>query len=122
MLKLNASVESTVQKIRWTNTANSAKRDPSSRIKEFIYEKTSENMGDLAKSKRIRGGHRGYLKKILGQASGMLENFSEEVRHEAFQIKEGILDSIRILQKLDEEIVELIGSDKASNEEDITKE
>ena len=79
-------------------------------------------MGDLAKSKKIRGGHRGYLKKILGQASGMLENFSEEVRHEASQIKEGILDSIRMLQKLDEEIVELIASDEASTEEDITKE
>ena len=79
-------------------------------------------MGDLPKSKKIRGGHRGYLKQILGQASGMLENFTEEVRSEASQLREGILDGIKTLQNLDEKIVELIASNEASSEQDITKE
>ena len=79
-------------------------------------------MGNLAKSKKIRGGYCGYLKKILGQASGMLENFTEKVRSKASPlIREGILDCIKTLQNLDEEIVELIASNEASNEQDITK-
>ena len=96
----------------------SATRGPSSRIDE----ERNDIMGDLAKSKKIRGGHRGYLKQILGQASGMLENFTEEVRSEASQLREGILDCIKTLQNLDEKIVELIASNEASSEQDITKE
>jgi len=79
-------------------------------------------MADLAKSKKIRGGHRGYLKKILGQATGLLEDFNDGVRNEASQIREAILDCLKNLQKLDDEIVQLIASDEASTEEDITKE
>ena len=52
----------------------------------------------------------------------MLENFTEEVRSEASQLREGIVDCIKTLQNLDEKIVELIASDEASSEQDITKE
>jgi hypothetical protein len=79
-------------------------------------------MADLAKPRKIRGGHRGYLTKILAQATGMLENFNEELRIEASQLREGIVDAVTNIQKLDDEIVELIASDKDSTEEDIMKE
>ena len=62
------------------------------------------------------------MKKILGQASGLLQDFNDEVRNEASKIREGILDSLENLQKLDDEIVQQIASDEASTEEDITKE
>jgi hypothetical protein len=68
-------------------------------------------MADLAKPRKIRGGHRSYLTKILSaQASGVLENFNEELR------------IVTNIQKLDDEIVQLIASDKNSTEEDIMKE
>ena len=52
----------------------------------------------------------------------MLENFTEEVRSEVSQLREGIVDCTKTLQNLDEKIVELIASDEASSEQDITKE
>ncbi|CAB4007701.1 Hypothetical predicted protein [Paramuricea clavata] len=79
-------------------------------------------MADLAKPRKIRGGHRGYLTKILAQVTGMLENFNEELRIEASQLREGIVDAVTIIHRLDDEIVELIASDKDLTEEDIMKE
>ena len=79
-------------------------------------------MADLAKPRKIRGGHRGYLTKILAQASGVLENFNEELQIEASQLREGIIDAVTNIQKLDDEIVQLIAIDNDSTEEDIMKE
>ena len=56
-------------------------------------------MAHLAKSKKIRGVHRGYLKKIFGPASRVLQDFKDQGRNEASQIREGILDCLKNLQK-----------------------
>ena len=61
----------------------------------------STRMGDLAKSRKIRGGHRGHLKKLLGQAKAVLENFKEEDRIEASQLREGITDASTNIKKLE---------------------
>ena len=39
-------------------------------------------MGDLAKSKKIQASLCGFIKKMLGRASGVLEDFTEEVQSE----------------------------------------
>lgn len=79
-------------------------------------------MADLTKAKKMRGGHRAYLTKLLMQAGEMLANFNEEALVEADQLKESIADAIKNIQKLDEDIVTLIANDAESTEEHIMKE
>ena len=61
-------------------------------------------MADLGRARKMRGGHRGYLTKILAQVKGLLEadDETEESRDEALQLKESILDALKNIEKLDD--------------------
>ena len=54
-------------------------------------------MADLGRARKIRGGHRGSLTKILVQVKELFEaeDEIEESRDEALQLKESILDALK---------------------------
>lgn len=79
-------------------------------------------MSDLAKQKKIRGGHRGYLTTIVGHAQQLVTEFSEENWVDAAQLRDSITETLETVRKLDGEIIELLAGDEHSSEEDIQKE
>jgi hypothetical protein len=79
-------------------------------------------MDDLAKKKKIRGGHRGYLTKILAQASDLVTDFNEENRADVVQLRDNIRETLAIVKKLDDEIVDLLAGNEESTEADVSKE
>ena len=54
---------------------------------------------DLAKQKKIRGGHRGHAKKLMGEIQGILDNPPIEKRYEFRAIKERPSREARCSQK-----------------------
>ena len=79
-------------------------------------------MDDLAKKKKIRGGHYGYLTKILAQASDLVTNFNEENRADVVQLRDNIRETLAIVKKLNDEIVDLLAGNEESTEADVSKE
>lgn len=79
-------------------------------------------MENLAKKKKIRGGHRGHLTKIVSASAELLEVYDDERKLEAAQMRDNVLECVATIQKIDEEILDIIAEDKDSTSEDITSE
>ena len=79
-------------------------------------------MEELAKKRKIRGGHRGYLTKVLAQAKQLVDNFNEENRYDAVQLRESIMETVTTVKKLDDDIIGLIADDKDSTAEVVGNE
>ena len=79
-------------------------------------------MYKLAKKKKIRGSHRGYLTKILTQVSGLVTDFNEEIRADVAQLPDSICETFTVVKNLDDKIVDLMASDAESTEADAGKE
>ena len=54
---------------------------------------------DLAKQKKIRDGHRGHAKKLMGEIQGILDNPPIEKRYELEQLKNALVEKLRCYQK-----------------------
>ena len=59
---------------------------------------------DLKQKKLVRGGHRAYAKKILGQAKGLLVDYKDDSEATLLQYKATLEKRVKILEQLDEEI------------------
>ena len=81
-----------------------------------------EKQAQLAKKRKMRGGHRRYLTKIISQAKELVDNFNEESRYDAVQVRGSIMETIATVKELDDEIIELIADDKDSTEDAVGKE
>ena len=72
-------------------------------------------MEELAKKRKIRGGYRRYLTKVLAQAKQLVDNFNEESRYDAVQLHECIMETVTSVKKLDDDIIgpttEVVGNE-----------
>ena len=59
---------------------------------------------DLKQKKLVRGGHRAYATKILGQAKGLLVDYKDDSEAMLLQYKATLEKRVKILEQLDEEI------------------
>ena len=59
---------------------------------------------ELKQKKVVRGGHRAYATKILGQAKGLLQEYNVESEAKLLQHKVTLEKRVQILEQLDEEI------------------
>ena len=67
---------------------------------------------NLAKKKKIRGGHRGYVTKTLGMTNDLLENFDPSLETKVKQQKITLEESLITLKTLDEQILDLVDEDE----------
>ena len=68
---------------------------------------------ELKKQRKIRGGHRGHVKKLLSQIETAISNFEPSLQERLSQYKiilKGKLDTLKVL---DSKILELIDDDGA---------
>ncbi|XP_046862618.1 uncharacterized protein LOC124456128 [Xenia sp. Carnegie-2017] len=79
-------------------------------------------MEELARKKRVRAGHRGYLTKVVASAAGLVDAFDERRKNDAEEQRDKILETVAMLQKLDEDILNLIAGDEEASELDIVSE
>ena len=73
-------------------------------------------MEELVKKRKIRGGHRGYVSKLLVQ----IEETADEIPLR--EIKEQLQEKREVLKRLDEEILEIISRDDEDDGELCSKE
>ena len=59
---------------------------------------------DWKQKKLVRGGHRAYAPKILGQAKGLLVDYKDDSDATLLQYKATLEKRVKILEQLDEEI------------------
>ena len=62
---------------------------------------------ELKQRKLVRGGHRAYATKILGQAKGFLQEYQVESEAKLLQYKVTLEKRVQILEQLDKEIFAL---------------
>ncbi len=74
----------------------------------------------LKKQKKIRGGHRGHVKKLLTQVEELISNFEPSLQDQLSQRKILLREKLDTLKNLDNKILELIddkdGDDAIVNE------
>ena len=63
---------------------------------------------DLAKQKKIRGGHGGHAKKLMGEIQGILDNPPIEKRYELEQLKNALVEKLDVLKNLDNAVSKLM--------------
>ena len=73
---------------------------------------------DLAKQKKIRGGHRGHAKKLMGEIQGILDNPPIEKRYELEQLKNALVEKVDVLKGLDNAVSKLM-EDSAEVDENV---
>ena len=82
-----------------------------------------ESLEDALKSRRrARKGHRAYLKQIIAEAKGLLQDYTEEQHPKAVQLKGTIEEQLDIVRKLDEEILKLLVEVDEVTDDEIAEE
>ena len=71
---------------------------------------------DLKQKKLVRGGHRAYATKILGQAKGLLVDYEDDSEATLLQYKATLEKRVKILEQLDEEIFGLTKAEEINAE------
>ena len=76
-------------------------------------------MTELVKKRKVRGGHRSYVKKLIGMSNELIASYEETA--EAKLVLEGkkiaFTDKLRTLKDLDDEILNILCGDKDLEEE-----
>ena len=82
-----------------------------------------ESLEDALKSRRrARKGHRAYLKQIVAEAKGLLQDYTEEQHPKAVQLKGTLEEQLDIVRKLDEEILKLLVEVDEVTDDEIAEE
>ena len=82
-----------------------------------------ESLEDALKSRRrARKGHRAYLKQIVAEAKGLLQDYTEEQHPKAVQLKGTLEEQQDIVRKLDEEILKLLVEVDEVTDDEIAEE
>ena len=72
----------------------------------------------VKKKKKARAGHKSYLKKTLAETKICIEDFSEEKRARADQLRATLQEQLEAVRKLDDEILEILtGIDEVEDAE-----
>ena len=71
-----------------------------------------DRMGDLAKKRKIRGGHKGYVTKELQTLETVITGSSEGKEVLLRDLQDILTEALKKVLKLDEEIVELLEEEK----------
>jgi hypothetical protein len=79
-------------------------------------------MTDLAKQKKIRGGHRAHAKKVIGEIQGILESDANENRYELEQLKDALIEKVDVLKALDDSVLKLMEDPKEIDEGEFGQE
>ena len=73
-------------------------------------------MTELAKKKKVRGGHRAHSTKLLGSARELLEDYEETWKDRLTQIKIALMEKLDTLKGLDEAILDLVSAEENGEE------
>ena len=83
---------------------------------EHVLFELTPTMADLARKKRVRGGHKASVTKMVRKAEELLTAEPPDVAH-LLQIKMSLKEKLTVLERLDAEILELVDSEKDVTEE-----
>ncbi len=73
----------------------------------------STDTADPERKKRVRGGHKAHLTKLVGEIDGVLTGYTDEKESQLLTLKACLLRKSQVLIKLDEEILNQIDDDEA---------
>jgi hypothetical protein len=76
-------------------------------------------MTELVKKRKVRGGHRSYVKKLIGMTKELIASYEEtaEAKLVLEEKKIAFTDKLRTLKDLDDEILNILCGDKDLEEE-----
>ena len=76
-------------------------------------------MTEFAKKRKIRGGHRGSVKKLLGTTNELIESYEadDEQRNTLAQRKNALEEKIETLRSLDNEILDIVCEGESDDEQ-----
>ena len=72
---------------------------------------------ELKKTRQIRGGHRGYVTKLLGQVETSITNFQPSFQEKLSQQRILLQDKLDTLKGLDNKILELVEDEESIQNE-----
>ena len=67
---------------------------------------------ELKKTRQIRGGHRGYVTKLLAQVETSIANFEPSLQERLSQQRILLQDKLDTLKCLDNKVLELVESEQ----------
>ena len=78
-------------------------------------------MAELAKKRKVRGGHRSYVKKLIGTTNELVESYSQnkEERLVSEEKRIALTGKLKTLKELDDEIINILSEDEKDLEADI---
>ena len=81
-------------------------------------------MAELAKKRKVRGGHRSYVKKLIGTTNELVESYAQN-KEERLVLEEkriALTGKLKTLKELDDEIINILSEDEKDLEADIMQE
>ena len=73
-------------------------------------------MADATKKKRIRGGHKVFCTSVIKEVNELVEQYSPEIEAKLKERKIVLTEKLETLNKLDDEIVELVKDEEIEGE------
>ena len=71
---------------------------------------------DLKKKKKIQGGHKGYVKRMIEKIQSLLDHFEPDVVNQLKTYRIALEEKLKILGGLDDEILGLLKEDQIEEE------
>ena len=80
-------------------------------------------MAELAKKRKVRGGHGSYVKKLIGTTNELVGSYAQNKEERLLEEKRiALTGKLKTLKELDDEVINILSEDEKDLEADIMQE